>query len=108
VVPGSAVLVQIAKCDFLSAEDIQDEGADGEQGGHKDRKVYGEKQEDKKSGKETNFYFPGLTPFFISDISGQTWADYENSGQGFVNPNHSKKMLRMVERSARKKQKAKR
>ena len=43
-----------------------------------------------------------------SDISGQTWADYENSGQSFVDPDHSNKMLRMVERSARKKQKGKR
>jgi hypothetical protein len=43
-----------------------------------------------------------------SDISGQTWADYENSGQVFVGPDHSIKMLRMVERSARKKQKGKR
>lgn len=43
-----------------------------------------------------------------SDISGQTWADYENSGQAFVNPYHSQKMMRMVERSAKKKQKGKR
>ena len=43
-----------------------------------------------------------------SDISGQTWADYENSGQVFVDPDHSIKMLRMVERSARKKKKGKR
>jgi hypothetical protein len=43
-----------------------------------------------------------------SDISGQTWADYENSGHAFVDPDHSVKMLRMVERSARKKQKGKR
>lgn len=43
-----------------------------------------------------------------SDISGHTWADYENSAETFVNPDHSKKMLRMVERSARKKQKSKR
>jgi putative NIF3 family GTP cyclohydrolase 1 type 2 len=47
-------------------------------------------------------------PKFPSDISGQTWADYENSGQAFVDPDHSEKMLRMVERSARKKQKGKR
>jgi hypothetical protein len=44
--------------------DIQDEGAGGEQGGYKDRKVDGGEQEDKESGKEANFYFPGLTPFF--------------------------------------------
>jgi len=43
-----------------------------------------------------------------SDISGQTWADYENSGDTFVDPDHSEKMLRMVERSARKKQKGRR
>lgn len=43
-----------------------------------------------------------------SDISGQTWADYEDSGHTFVDPDHSEKMLRMVERSARKKQKGKR
>lgn len=43
-----------------------------------------------------------------SDISGQTWADYENSGEVFVDPDHSTKMLRMVERSARKKQRGKR
>jgi hypothetical protein len=49
---------------FQSREDIQDEGAGGEQDGYKDRKVYGGKQEDKESGKEANFYFPGLTPFF--------------------------------------------
>lgn len=42
-----------------------------------------------------------------SDISGQTWADYENNGQGFVEPDHAEKMLRMVERSAKKKQKSK-
>lgn len=43
-----------------------------------------------------------------SDISGQTWADYEDSAQVFVDPDHSKKMIRMVERAARKKQKSKR
>jgi hypothetical protein len=43
-----------------------------------------------------------------SDISGHTWADYENSGQAFVNPDHSEKMLHMVELAARKKQKGKR
>jgi len=42
----------------------QDEGAGGEQGGYKDRKVDGGEQENKESGKEANFYFPGLTPFF--------------------------------------------
>jgi hypothetical protein len=43
-----------------------------------------------------------------SDISGQTWADYENSAETFVDPDHSKKILRMVERSARKKGKNRR
>ena len=38
-----------------------------------------------------------------SDISGQTWADYEHSGRTFLDPDHSKKLLRMVERAARKK-----
>ena len=42
------------------------EGAGGEQGGCKDRKVDGGKQEDKESGKKANFYFPGLTPFPFS------------------------------------------
>lgn len=42
-----------------------------------------------------------------SDISGQTWADYEDSAQVFVDPDHSKKMVSMVERVARKKQKSK-
>lgn len=42
-----------------------------------------------------------------SDISGQTWADYEDSAQVFVDPDHTKKMVRMVERAARKKQKSK-
>jgi hypothetical protein len=65
VVHGSAISVQIGKSDFLSAEDIQDEGAGGEQGGHKDKKVYEGKQKDEESGKETNFYFPGLTTFFF-------------------------------------------
>ena len=47
----------------LSFYDVH-EGAGGEQGGYKDRKVDGGEQEDKESGKEANFYFPGLTPFF--------------------------------------------
>ena len=48
-------------------EDIQDEGAGVEQGGDKDRGDDGRKQEDKESGKEVNFYFPGRTPLcFLS------------------------------------------
>jgi len=43
-----------------------------------------------------------------SDISGHTWADYEDSAQVFLDPDHSNKMVRMVERAARKKQKGKR
>ncbi|MCF8144489.1 MAG: hypothetical protein K9N21_11280 [Deltaproteobacteria bacterium] len=38
-----------------------------------------------------------------SDISGQTWADYENNASQFVDQDHDRKMLRMVERAARKK-----
>ena len=42
--------------------DIQYEGTGGEQSGYKDREVDGGEQGDKESGKEANFYFPGLTP----------------------------------------------
>lgn len=38
-----------------------------------------------------------------SDISGQTWADYEDNGARFLDSEHSEKLLRMVERAARKK-----
>lgn len=38
-----------------------------------------------------------------SDISGQTWADYHDSGREWVDPNHHRKLVRMVERAARKK-----
>jgi hypothetical protein len=38
-----------------------------------------------------------------SDVSGQTWADYEESGSRFSDPDHERKMVRMVERAARKK-----
>lgn len=38
-----------------------------------------------------------------SDISGQTWADYENSGANFTDSEHENKLVRMVERAARKK-----
>jgi hypothetical protein len=38
-----------------------------------------------------------------SDISGQTWADYEDNASHFVDPEHQRKMLRMVERAAKKK-----
>ncbi len=38
-----------------------------------------------------------------SDISGQTWADYQDSGAEFIDPEHHSKVIRMVERAARKK-----
>lgn len=38
-----------------------------------------------------------------SDISGHTWADYENSAGNFLDNEHSEKLLRMVERAIRKK-----
>jgi hypothetical protein len=41
-----------------------------------------------------------------SDISGQTWADYEDSGRSFVDPEHDEKLLRVVERAIRKKGRA--
>lgn len=38
-----------------------------------------------------------------SDVSGQTWADYRDSAAEFLDPTHSEKLLRMVERAIRKK-----
>lgn len=38
-----------------------------------------------------------------SDLSGQTWADHTDSGASFEDPDHDKKMVRMVERAIRKK-----
>ncbi|MDQ7781117.1 MAG: hypothetical protein RDV41_15585 [Planctomycetota bacterium] len=38
-----------------------------------------------------------------SDVSGQTWADYQNSGQTFDDPEHDAKLAAMVERAIRKK-----
>jgi len=38
-----------------------------------------------------------------SDISGQTWADYEESASGFVDPEHNEKLIRMVQRAVAKK-----
>lgn len=38
-----------------------------------------------------------------SDISGQTWADYRNSAAEFIDSEHHRKLIRMVERAARKK-----
>jgi len=41
-----------------------------------------------------------------SDISGQTYADYRNSAAEFTDSDHHNKLLRMVERAARKKGKS--
>ncbi|MFT5180953.1 MAG: hypothetical protein ACI8S3_000830 [Alphaproteobacteria bacterium] len=38
-----------------------------------------------------------------SDISGQTYADYEDSALTFTDKDHQRKLVRMVERAARKK-----
>lgn len=38
-----------------------------------------------------------------SDISGQTWANYENSALNFLDLEHGDKLVRMVERAMRKK-----
>lgn len=38
-----------------------------------------------------------------SDISGQTWVKYRDSGSEFVDSGHKNKLFRMVERAARKK-----
>jgi len=38
-----------------------------------------------------------------SDISGQTWADYENSAATFVDPDHHEKLDRIVTRAVKKK-----
>lgn len=44
-------------------------------------------------------------PIPPSDISGQTWADYNDDGQIFIDTYHMEKLKRMVERAARKKTK---
>lgn len=38
-----------------------------------------------------------------SDISGQTWAQYKDSAAEFLDPEHPRKLVRMVERAVRKK-----
>jgi len=38
-----------------------------------------------------------------SDISGQTWADYRNSGEEFLDRNHHRKLVSMIDRAIRKK-----
>jgi hypothetical protein len=43
------------------------------------------------------------TPKPPSDISGQTWADYEDNAARFVDSEHYEKLARMVERAVRKK-----
>jgi hypothetical protein len=39
-----------------------------------------------------------------SDISGQTWVEYTDSGRSWTDPEHAEKLKAMVERAARKKQ----
>jgi len=41
-----------------------------------------------------------------SDISGQTWADYDDSGRVFLDRDHETKLLRLIERAIRKKGRA--
>lgn len=38
-----------------------------------------------------------------SDISGQTWVNYQDSARTFTDPEHNQKLVRMIERAARKK-----
>jgi hypothetical protein len=38
-----------------------------------------------------------------SDISGQTWADYEESGRRFLDPDYIQKIVEMIKRAIRKK-----
>ena len=38
-----------------------------------------------------------------SDVSGQTWADYRDSGAEFVGSDHEVKLIRMIDRAVRKK-----
>jgi hypothetical protein len=38
-----------------------------------------------------------------SDVSGQTWADYHDSASKFTDESHHTKLVRMVERAAKKK-----
>lgn len=42
-------------------------------------------------------------PIPPADISGQTWADYQRSASLFTDPDHQQKLVRMIERAARKK-----
>jgi len=38
-----------------------------------------------------------------SDISGQTWADYQHDGEGFSAADHNDRLVRMIQRAVRKK-----
>ncbi len=38
-----------------------------------------------------------------SDVSGQTWVEYDNSGEKFLESDHQSKLARMVQRAIRKK-----
>lgn len=38
-----------------------------------------------------------------SDVSGQTWADYRDNAAVFVDPDHERKLVSMIERAIRKK-----
>jgi hypothetical protein len=38
-----------------------------------------------------------------SDVSGQTWADYRDSAMSFIDPDHERKLVGMIERAIRKK-----
>lgn len=38
-----------------------------------------------------------------SDVSGQTWADYRDDASIFIDPDHVRKLVRMIERAVRKK-----
>lgn len=38
-----------------------------------------------------------------SDVSGQTWADYTSSADSFLDAEHDRKVVRMIERAIRKK-----
>lgn len=46
------------------------------------------------------------SPKTPSDISGQTWAEYEHSASTFLNPKHQKELLTMVKLAARQKLRA--
>jgi hypothetical protein len=41
-----------------------------------------------------------------SDVSGQTWVEYQASGEHFLDPDHQSKLARMVQRAIRKKGKS--